>query len=183
MEKIKTYLICTSLKETFPNNKNSILNFVSEAALKKYPNKEFIFKEFHITKNKWTDKQLLLQDFDYLNKIYENLLPRISNFLNEIHNCKSSNKFWRILIGPWLGIFIFTLYDRWKNLKLSVDNCRIDKVIKLNLIEENYVPYDNSDFLKFIQNENWNQYLYQSMFSEFFNLGEIEESKDLKKNL
>ena len=87
------------------------------------------------------------------------------------------------MIGPWLGIFIFTLYDRWKNLKLSVDNCRIDKVIKLNLIEENYVPYDNSDFLKFIQNENWNQYLYQSMFSEFFNLGEIEESKDLKKNL
>ena len=59
----------------------------------------------------------------------------------------------------------------------------IDKVIKLNLIEENYVPYDNSDFLEFIQNENWNQYLYQSMFSEFFNLGEIEESKDLKKNL
>ena len=181
MEKIKTYLICTSLKETFPNNKNSILNFVSEAALKKYPNKEFIFKEFHITKNKWTDKQLLLQDFDYLNKIYENLLPKISNFLNEIHNCKSSNKFWRILIGPWLGIFIFTLYDRWKNLKLSVNNCRIDKVIKLNLIEENYVPYDNSDFLEFIQNENWNQYLYQSMFSEFFNLDEIEESKDSEK--
>jgi putative transferase (TIGR04331 family) len=177
MEKIKTYLICTNLKETFPNNKNSIINFVSEAALKKYPNKEFSFKEFYITKNQWTNKEKLLKDFEYLDKIYESLLPKISNFLNEIHNCNFSEKFWRILIGPWLGIFIYTLYDRWKNLKSSVDNYQINKVIKLNLTEENYIPYDNSEFLEFIQNENWNQYLYQSMFSEFFNSSEIEEPK------
>ena len=69
MEKIKTYLVCTNLKETFPNNKNSIINFVSEAALKKYPNKEFSFKEFYITKNKWTNKEKLLKDFEYLDKI------------------------------------------------------------------------------------------------------------------
>ena len=60
-----------------------------------------------------------------------------------------------------------------KILSSASKNFKIDKLIKLNFNEENFVPYDNKDFLGFIQNDVWNQNLYQTMFDEFFNLNQI----------
>ena len=172
VKKKENYLICTRLIDTFPKKNNAILNFVSEAALSSFSN-YFENKNYNINSSQWVDKKILLNDFNYIDNIYNELLPQIKECLNKIHGHKFSLRFWRILVGPWLGIFIFTLYDRWKNIESASKNFKIDKLIKLNFNEKNFVPYDNKDFLGFIQNDVWNQNLYQTMFDEFFNLNQI----------
>ena len=189
MEKKENYLICTRIGDTFPKNKEIIMHFVSESALNKYP-KNSDKQEFYINNSEWVDKKKLVDDFSYLEGIYEKFLPSIKDCLNKIHGCNYSLRFWRILIGPWLGIYIFTLFDRWKNLKSSTEKFKIDKVIKLNFNENFFIPYENKDFLSLIQNDIWNQYLYQSMFEEFFNSDQVEilnldtvRIKEFKKEL
>ena len=55
------------------------------------------------------DKKILLNDL-IIDNIYNELLPQIKEFLNKIHGINSLD--FEILVGPWLGIFYFYLYDR-----------------------------------------------------------------------
>jgi len=65
----------------------------------------------------WDDRQKLYSDYQYLKIIYENMLKALQVQLNEIHNVDHSLRYWRILIGPWLGYFIQVVFDRWAMLK------------------------------------------------------------------
>ena len=48
------------------------------------------------------------------------------NAQNEIHNVDHSLRYWRILIGPWLGYFIHILFDRWIMLKRAITEYEIE---------------------------------------------------------
>ena len=46
--------------------------------------------------------------YDYINCTYEKILPLLSETLNSIHGRKHSIRYWRILIGPWLHLYLST---------------------------------------------------------------------------
>ena len=54
----------------------------------------------------WDDPKKLKKDFKYLEELYEQLIPIISQRLNTIHKVKYSLRYWRILVGPWFSNFI-----------------------------------------------------------------------------
>ena len=68
------------------------------------------------------------------------------------------------MIGPWLGQFLFVLFDRWQNISSSLKRYNIDKVKVLKLDNEIVVPYESEDFIKFTQNDLWNQFIYQNTY-------------------
>ena len=45
------------------------------------------------------------------------LWPSLGVRLNEIHNVDHSPRYWRILIGPWLGYFLQVCFDRWSSVQ------------------------------------------------------------------
>ena len=169
------YLIVTPLKKNWPKKYNNKLIFVSESALFNYKRGDHVkYKHFKVNKPRWNDKNIFAKDFTYLLEIYERYLKILSNRLNNIHNKKFSLRFWRVIIGPWLCSFISIYFERWNNVKDSINNNKIDKFISLHLNFEDFVPYDNRNFMSFTQNDAWNQCLYQSIVVNFLKKNQIE---------
>lgn len=73
----------------------------------------------------WDDRKRMLRDHNYINGVYEQYIEKLSGLLNEIHGKNFSNRYWRIIIGPWLGFFVQELYERYLSI-LSVLNSGLD---------------------------------------------------------
>lgn len=102
--------------------------------------------------------------YDYINRIYERLLPLLGECLNSIHGKKYSDRYWRILIGPWLQMYLFTVHDRFNLVKDALSqypNCTT-----LGLSEESFfVPRDTLDYACALQEDIYNLQLYTKILS------------------
>jgi predicted dehydrogenase len=68
----------------------------------------------------WNDRAKLCNDYRYLQDLYERLLLDLASQLNKIHGANHGVRYWRILIGPWLGYFTQILFDRWTSIQQAV---------------------------------------------------------------
>ena len=96
----------------------------------------------------WDDRNLLYEDYKYLQVFYEELLLELSQKLNQIHETNHSLRYWRIFIGPWLGYFTQILFDRWKSIQDATNNYELSKTILREDYKEPFVPNDMAEFMK-----------------------------------
>lgn len=153
--------------------KNSIvLNHPNGYLIKKKFNNEFFYSK------RWQSSKNLINDYNYINKIYEKNLTYLTIFLNTFHKVNFPKQYWRILIGTWLYNFICVVFGRWNSLReLNAKYKKINiEVLKYN--SENFIPYGNEDFKYFREDDNWNSYIFFEIINNFkFN----SISKDIKK--
>ena len=81
-----------------------------------------IYSKNKIDKNKvayyhWDDRDKAFEDALYLLKLRERLINQVSENLNIVHNVDNSVRYWDLIIGYWLNIFLVTTYDRWSVLR------------------------------------------------------------------
>ena len=69
----------------------------------------------------WSDRKKVETDRVYLWDLHERLLVDLARKLNGIHGVDHGTRYWRILIGPWLGYFTQTLFDRWEQISLAIN--------------------------------------------------------------
>ena len=69
----------------------------------------------------WENDEKFQKDLNFLFTLYKDLIPEVALILNQKNNKNFSNKYWEILIGPWLWSFIQALFDRYSSLKIAVD--------------------------------------------------------------
>ena len=157
------FLVLTAIEETWPSDGSPIL-FIGEWC-KLYSRKsvwdalEHEVKEYH-----WDDREKLYNDYLYLNEVYEDILKALTVQLNQYHKVNYSIKYWRILVGPWLGYFIQVLFDRWFLIEsLSKSTSETYKYIPLKYQPEKYVPHSMKDFVQFIETDIWNQSIFQEL--------------------
>ena len=160
----KNYLVTTPIQETWPTNGKII--FLGEWC-KIYSRRNDWQNLNHTTLSyHWNDRKKLYNDYRYLTNLYESILVSLTLSLNEIHSVNFSNKYWRILIGPWLGIFIQVIYDRWEMIQKALDlEEELFCIITENDINK-HVPNDMSEFLSVISSDKWNQYIFESIIIE-----------------
>ena len=144
-----------------------------------------VYSEKHIWSN--LDHETLpshwgkYQQFDshrtYLEGIYEKYLRVLALNLNNCHNEDHSLRYWRIIIGPWLQIFIDIVYDRYLSIKSAIDSKKITSTWIPNLNPELWVPVAPATFYSLaLYNHNFNLYLYGRVIKK---LGKISfEFKD-----
>lgn len=113
--------------------------------------------EIKIVPFHWNDRDKMHSDFSYANKIYERILEIISEELNKIHKVKHTQKYWRILIGPWLYAFINALFDKWELVRLAERNYNISSVDIIDFDYECFVVNEFSDIDP--DNIDWIHYL------------------------
>jgi len=108
----------------------------------------------------WDDRDKLYKDYGYLRKLYERVLNEVATRLNETHRVKHSQRYWRILIGPWLGDFIPIVFDRWEMIQRAVKHYDISeaRVIEGDLAK--LVPNNMDDFEHLFIGDQWNQAIY-----------------------
>lgn len=156
--KKKYCLVTTADERTWPHNKPIL--FLGEWC-KRFSRKEkWIKLDSQTLKYHWDDRDKLRKDYGYLQEIHEVLLKDLSEQLNRIHKVNYSIRYWRILIGPWLGYFIQALFDRWSMLGLSLEEYDIDSCQILNRDINSIVPVDMKHFNCLFVDDKWNEAVY-----------------------
>jgi putative transferase (TIGR04331 family) len=123
----------------------------------------------------WDDRKKYYSDYQYLNGLYERLLPLLAKKLNSIHNTEYDFRYWRIVVGPWLNIFIQIVYERWEQINKAQESNRISGTFITNLIYENYVPVDMNGFANFFVSDYWNHFIYSYIIKGYTDIKFMEK--------
>ncbi len=152
-------LVTTALKETRALDSNNL--FLGDWCLEfneKNKYKDSILLNYH-----WSDFSKLELDYLLIGEIYEKFLKIAGDKLNEIHCVNHSSRYWRIIIGPWLGYFIHGMFDKWQSLNRAFIEYNIEKTIIVDFPEEEMIPDDMESFIKLFSSNEWNHYCYSQI--------------------
>jgi len=114
--KKKTFLITTALD-------NKYISTLNKKKLKKFYlgkfciSDELDFKEFNKTNclnSCWKSRNKIILEYEYLKKVTNSLFKILAKKLNKIHEVNESQKYWKIILYPWVCYYVNTSYDRWK---------------------------------------------------------------------
>lgn len=106
------------------------------------------------------------------NEWYEELLDRLSSSLNEIHGVCYSKRYWRILVGPWLGSFLKLVFEFWI---CHQSGNLMPKQLK---IKSYYIPSNMNDYMKLFTSDDWLEAVESDVINIIKNK-KIENEKEL----
>ncbi|MDB9976112.1 LIC12162 family protein [Candidatus Thioglobus sp.] len=181
---VKRTLVTSAIPELWPKDKPIV--FIGEWC-KRFSHKHIWEELDSYTSNyHWNDRNQLAIDFKFLDLIYEEVLKNLSDKLNSIHKTNFSKRYWRILIGPWLGIFIQVIFDRWKMLNITIDSFDIDQCNVYREDLNKFVPNDMDEFISFLLTDSWNEMIYSNILKISKNkvvLNEFEDKRRVQKRV
>lgn len=125
----------------------------------------------------WDDREKLYADYQYLQDFHERLLSSLTEQLNQISGEDHSLRYWRILIGPWLGYFTQMLFDRWSSIQQAVDRHELTGTIVLTGQEDKLVPNDMASFARLYTGDQWNHQLYADILKRFTEVSCTERAR------
>lgn len=111
----------------------------------------------------WDNRDQLHTDYLYLRQLYEDALPSVALALNAFHGVDHSQRYWRIVIGPWLSYFIQILFDRWQSIRAAADRADLGHSITLDIRPEHMVPQDMAEFTEMLLADRWNHFIYSEI--------------------
>ena len=81
----------------------------------KYQNltKTFNYSKDIIFYKNWKKSKLKVRDIKKEIKIYNHFLRELTAFLNNFHRKQYSQRYWEIMIGMWLYLFISSITFKW----------------------------------------------------------------------
>ncbi|MDA8705599.1 hypothetical protein N9M22_06040 [Litoricolaceae bacterium] len=132
-----------------------------EIAGEKY-NSEEIASPFGVNTNEFKRAQKLAR------KIYQISLKSLVLNLKQQHNCSYGKRFWEILIGPWLEVFVNALTHRALHLK-KIDSLYNDPITHITFpnsdIPSNIVTLTTIDFINSTNDPIWNNIILAQLIS------------------
>ena len=159
---MKKFLILNSENNLSKNYKNY---FLGHWCLQDIKGSFKNLSKYKILNFKKNDSQVK-KDIKITQKIYFNLLTDLVKKLNNFHKRKFSKKYWDIVLGPWLKVFIEIVYERYRSLENALEKKKVNYVV--------LAKYDNSDFFTdnvldlvskdIKKQDDWNFILYTKIF-------------------
>lgn len=155
-------LVTTALEETWCNGKRIL--FLGDWC-KKYERRHLLDAlayqtiEFH-----WDDRNKFAQDYIYLENLHKLLLDALTEALNKFHGTNQTQRYWQILLDPWLFSYIAVVFDRWESLRQAFSRHEKLQTIFIDIKNVESTPYSYEDFVDFSAfSDEWNQFLYQKI--------------------
>ena len=170
-----TNLITTSIKNQYQKGKK---NFVLGEWCEDKDNTKNIIK--NNTKYHWDNYNQRDKDLIFLKNFNNELIYYFQKKLNKFYDLKYSQRFWQVILMPWIWIYTASLYDRWKIIT-SLQN---KKKLQFNYIPYNkktFVMNDLSDFKRSISQSYWTEFVFGEII-KFKGVFDIKNSKKFKKN-
>lgn len=156
---VARFLVTTALEDTWPEDGVPILFLGEWCRLYErkfaWENRDAVVAPYH-----WDDRRKLHENYLYLQALYEKLLGELAEQLNALHHVDYSLRYWRIIVGPWLGYFIQMLFDRWSMLRQVMRDNEIAAVQVLRRSSGEGVPNDMAAFIDFFIGDQWNELIY-----------------------
>jgi putative transferase (TIGR04331 family) len=155
------FLCTTALEQTWRDDRP--LLFLGEWCRRFARREQWSKLDAEVLPYHWDDRTKLYNDYRYLQGFYERLLPEIAARLNEQHEVDHGLRYWRILVGPWLGYFVQILFDRWASIHQSVRDYDLSGTVVLVGHEADLVPNDAAEFQRFLVADSWNHHIYAAV--------------------
>ena len=156
-------LILTANEYTWPKDNIEPVLFLGEWC-RRYSRKAVWQKlDAEVATYHWNDRQKFFNDYQYIQDLYEKLLFDLSSKLNSIHSVNYSLRYWRIFVGPWLGLFIQILFDRWFMLKQTIEKENITNCIIFDRDPISIVSNDIKHFSNLHIDDDWNEAIYAQL--------------------
>jgi putative transferase (TIGR04331 family) len=162
---VKRFLVTTALEESWPDE-GPVL-FLGEWCRLYSRQGRWSVMDAEVLPYHWNDRAKLYSDYQYLQGFYEKLLADLAGQLNQIHGVDHGMRYWRILIGPWLGYFIQMVFDRWCSIQQAVSQGELSGTLVLTGQEETLVPNDMADFGRLFISDEWNHGIYANILQGF----------------
>ncbi len=157
----KRFLITTADERTWPHDQPVL--FLGEWC--RLYNRRAAWQDLdaEVVPYHWDDREKLHRDYQYLYILYEELLQELAEQLNALHGVEHSLRYWRILVGPWLGYFVQMLFDRWTMIERAVRDHSIVGVQVLETPPEQVIPNDFDHFVSLFLADPWNEAIYSQL--------------------
>ena len=171
---VSRFLCTTALEETWPEE-GPIL-FLGEWCRRYSRRARWSTLDAEVLPYHWDDRARFYADYRDLRELHERLLVELRDDLNRLHGVDHSLRYWRILIGPWLGYFVQMLFDRWTCVQQSLER-ELSGTIVLRGHEAALVPNDMTDFARMFTGDEWNHFMYATLLAEFTTVAVREKSR------
>jgi putative transferase (TIGR04331 family) len=102
--------------------------------------------------------------FAYVNAVYERALPALAAKLNGLHGKQYGDRYWRIVAGPWLHVYVSVAYERYRSLRAALDQYpRLRTVVLAE--EAHVVPANTHDFASYLLEDTFNLQIYSKILA------------------
>ncbi len=118
----------------------------------------------------WDDRARYEADYRYVVGFYERALAAVGDSLNAIHGVNYPVRYWRILIGPWLGHFVQILLDRWRSIEAALQWGDVSGTVIVDGLEEEAIPNDMNGFAQLMFTDEWNHFIYGEVVVHLANI-------------
>ncbi|MCK5405762.1 MAG: hypothetical protein KAI75_11015, partial [Desulfobulbaceae bacterium] len=71
-------------------------------------------KEYRVLPYLWQDPVERRDAYGFCKTFYDRAISGLAGLMNEIHETNLSDRYWKILVGPWLLFYTHVLYDRYR---------------------------------------------------------------------
>lgn len=158
-------LVTTALEKTW--GKNEEILFLGDWC-KLYKRKNAWKERISYTlMDPWSDRGSRFNAYQYTQDLYQETINELADYLNRIHGVSYPVRYWKILCGPWLRLFINSLYHKWECIDVVVKRGDSVKTICLNINDEQIVPNDMKEFEALMVSDEWNHYHFSKIIDEF----------------
>lgn len=118
----------------------------------------------NVMPNIWQNKNYFKDQYKYLIGLHERVLAQLVEVLNDMHSKSYSERYWRIVIGPWLFQYIGVMYDRYLSVIKTLE--KYPNITSMCLAKECFVTaLDSSQYGMMICNDPYNLQLYSKILS------------------
>lgn len=106
--------------------------------------------------------------YQYASSTYEKLLPKIAEWLNELHHTQHSLSYWRLLVGPFLFWYTQVVYQRF--LYLAAAYHEYPNLETHGLSHHTFMtPMSTNEFVCFASyHDTWNLQLFTQILDLYF---------------
>ena len=179
------YLITTALRSTWKFDVPVL--FLGKWATLHSESKYWEDLDYMVLPYHWDDRNKLYKDYKYSITLMNILMPIISKSLNKVHGLDNTEKYWRMIIAPWLGQFIQVTLDRWCMIDKAFTDYDINGTTIVNSDPDEIIPANMEDFRSMIEGDTWNHHMYAEIikFRGMISPQKIDHtysSPDLEKN-
>jgi putative transferase (TIGR04331 family) len=117
--------------------------------------------DYEVMPYHWDDRKKLYKDYKYLDEVYERKLKEVAQRLNSFHGVNYSDRYWRIVVGPWLYLFVEILFDRYLSIRAAIDSGKVSNTWIPSIPVNGLVPIDYLYFkARYCIADDYNQFLY-----------------------
>jgi putative transferase (TIGR04331 family) len=170
---MKSFLVTTALRSTIKNDLPIL--YLGEWCKPPTNHNEYQLAEYF---NQSRDN--LFDQNKYLNVFSENVLKQLTGQLNLLHKIDRPLSYWRIIIGPWLNIFVQIVYERWSQIKYTEKKYSISGTYVFEGKIDNFVPKDHAHFNDLLSTDEWNFLIYSEIIKNSTKISVIDKKVKLK---